>query len=334
MDIQKNSLPAPSPCTPTAAELRLIHTFTRAELAAEELYVFRAALCDNEIDRDGERFPTESLVKLAELFPGKTGLFDHSMRAADQCMRVYSAEVVTDAQRKNSLGEPYAALVGKVYLLRGESTAALCKQIDAGIHKEISVSCAVKRVRCSVCGKPFGREGCTHRKGEKTDGVPCHALLEEPTDAYEFSFVAVPAQPGAGVTKAYAQEDIPQERRMQTMEDLRKFLDACGGGAVELQPEAAQAMRKELSELEALAEDGRGYREALQARVCKASLGALPALEQELLRRMCAPLASGELEALAHALEKQTGKLIPLRPQLCPPAQKAAEVENQGYQFN
>ena len=33
-------------------------------------------------------------------------------------------------------------------------------------------------------------------------GKKCIGELSEPTDAYEFSFVAVPAQPGAGVTKS------------------------------------------------------------------------------------------------------------------------------------
>ena len=34
-------------------------------------------------------------------------------------------------------------------------------------------------------------------------GKLCYGLLKEPTDAYEFSFVAVPAQRGAGVTKSF-----------------------------------------------------------------------------------------------------------------------------------
>ena len=41
-----------------------------------------------------------------------------------------------------------------------------------------------------------------HIKGEKYDGKPCVGDLIDPTDAYEFSFVAVPSQRGAGVTKS------------------------------------------------------------------------------------------------------------------------------------
>lgn len=37
-------------------ELEQIHQFSRKELTAEEVYTFSVRLCDNEIDRDGERF--------------------------------------------------------------------------------------------------------------------------------------------------------------------------------------------------------------------------------------------------------------------------------------
>ena len=44
------------PGTPTQAELEQIRRYTRRDFAPEELYVFPAVLCDNQIDRDGERF--------------------------------------------------------------------------------------------------------------------------------------------------------------------------------------------------------------------------------------------------------------------------------------
>ena len=41
---------------PTAEDLELIGRYTRRTLAAEEVYTFPVILCDNDIDRDGERF--------------------------------------------------------------------------------------------------------------------------------------------------------------------------------------------------------------------------------------------------------------------------------------
>ena len=39
-------------------ELELINRFTRRNLAKNEVYAFSVVLCDNDVDRDGERFTT------------------------------------------------------------------------------------------------------------------------------------------------------------------------------------------------------------------------------------------------------------------------------------
>jgi hypothetical protein len=46
--------------------------------------------------------------------------------------------------------------------------------------------------------------GCDHEKGGEYCGKLCYHILDEPLDAYEWSFVAVPAQVNAGVTKRFA----------------------------------------------------------------------------------------------------------------------------------
>ena len=53
--------------TPSEEELRLIHAYTRRALNADEVYVFSVTLCDNDVDRDGERFTVESLNALEKL---------------------------------------------------------------------------------------------------------------------------------------------------------------------------------------------------------------------------------------------------------------------------
>ena len=53
-----------------------INGFSRRELSESEVYVFPVVLCDNEVDRDFERFSNEALKELAKLFIGKTGIFD------------------------------------------------------------------------------------------------------------------------------------------------------------------------------------------------------------------------------------------------------------------
>lgn len=61
-------------------DMALINAMARSALAPEEVYTFAVRLCDNEIDRDFERFDRAALKTLGELFVGKSGIFDHQDR--------------------------------------------------------------------------------------------------------------------------------------------------------------------------------------------------------------------------------------------------------------
>ena len=71
-------------------EMALVNTYSRRELSADEVYLFTVALCDNDIDRDNERFTVESLFELEKLFVGKTGIIDHDPTAKNQKARIIS----------------------------------------------------------------------------------------------------------------------------------------------------------------------------------------------------------------------------------------------------
>ena len=99
-------------------ELELIGKFARKKLEKDEIYTFSLILCDNDIDRDNEKFTVSALHTLAKLFVGKTGIFDHNMKSKDQSARIYSAEVVTDASRKTADGEDYTFIKAKAYMVK------------------------------------------------------------------------------------------------------------------------------------------------------------------------------------------------------------------------
>ena len=61
-------------------DLECINQYTRRPFTEQEVYTFSVVLCDNEIDRDFERFSVEALHTLSQLFLGKTGIFDHNMK--------------------------------------------------------------------------------------------------------------------------------------------------------------------------------------------------------------------------------------------------------------
>ena len=177
--------------TATAEDLLLINRHALRELTAEDVFVFKVRACDDQVDRDLERFTEATLVVLAKLFVGKTVIFDHKWSAGQQTARIFETSVEKTADCN--------VLIAKCYMLRNDSTKDLIAAIEGGILREVSVGCAISRVVCSICGENYGT--CGHRKGETYDGKTCICELHDPVDAYELSFVAVPAQPLAGVTK-------------------------------------------------------------------------------------------------------------------------------------
>ena len=66
-----------------------INVHTRKELSKDEVYAFPVILCDNEVDRDNERFSIDSLNVLKEMFVGKTGIFDHNPKGENQTARIF-----------------------------------------------------------------------------------------------------------------------------------------------------------------------------------------------------------------------------------------------------
>lgn len=181
-----------------------INQFTRKELSPEEVYVFPVSLCNNDIDRDCEQFTLDSLVDLSKLYVGKTGISDHNPTSSNQCCRIFKTSVDPVPGKKNKIGEDFYNLNALAYIMRTPQNESLIADIDAGIKKEVSVGCSIARNVCSICGKDYySDEECTHYKNNSYDGKTCFVKLENPVDAYEFSFVAIPAQPEAGITKAY-----------------------------------------------------------------------------------------------------------------------------------
>ena len=71
-----------------APDMEQIGRYTRRAYSPEEVYTFSLVLCDNEVDRDFERFSREALEGLRELFLGKTVLLDHQRSAASQTARI------------------------------------------------------------------------------------------------------------------------------------------------------------------------------------------------------------------------------------------------------
>ena len=186
-------------------ELDLINQYARTPLTAEQVYTMKLTLCDNEIDRQFDQFSPEALNQLAALFIGKTVIFDHEWNAKGQTARIYSTAVETVPGRMTSANEPYQRLTAMAYMLDLPVTSEIISLIDGGILKEGSVGFSNNVDTCSICGNGYYSGNCLHIRGQAytENGMTktCFVTLDGITDAYEFSFVAVPAQQAAGITK-------------------------------------------------------------------------------------------------------------------------------------
>ena len=277
MDIRKEQTTV-EPGTPDGQDLAEINRLAKTPLAPEQVYTFNLRLCDNEVDRDLERFDPDALEELGRLFLGKSGVFDHQWSAQGQTARIYRTEVIREAAKITEAGDEYCWLKGWAYLLRTEGNAELIAEIEGGIKKEVSVGCSVAESVCSVCGAPAGT--CHHVKGEIYDGKLCFTELREPTDAYEWSFVAVPAQRDAGVLKRYGGMD--RER-------------------IALEREAAL---------------GRRYMKSLRREVARLAMLADETVPGEVWSSVVEKLEEPELQALKYAYEHMAAKRFPPQPQL------------------
>lgn len=198
------------------------------------------------------------------------------MKSKDQTARIYSAEVVTDETRKTADGENYTYIKAKAYMVRTEKNKELIAEIDAGIKKETSVGCCVRDISCSICGKNIKTEGCEHQKGKTYGGRLCCYLLSEPSDAYEWSFVAVPAQKNAGVIKSF---------------------DPSG-------------------EREKLAEMAREFKEELKGDIIRCAASVIPEMTGDAIEEICEALSLKSLREMRDAFRENARKSLPVVRQL------------------
>ena len=266
----------------TAAQMEKINALAKGTLTEEQVYVFSVRLCDDQVDRDFERFDAAALPELAKLFVGKSGIVDHKWSAGGQLARIFDTEVVS--------GDGVTSIKAWAYIRRGGAGDEWIADIEAGIKKEVSVGCAMGSSVCSICGGEYG--SCGHRKGEYYDGELCCAILRDPVDAYEFSFVAVPAQRDAGVLKG-----------MGRRATLKELADEFGA-------------QEEYRDLWKQAKLGQQYQKQLSSEVVRLVLMLGLKLEEPVLRSAAEKLGGAELVELRDALRERAAEKYPIQLQL------------------
>ena len=215
-----------SPLEVSDGDLKKINKYTLSPVTADDVFIFKATIADNEQDdRNYAPFDLKALQDLKKLYPGKTMLKDHSRRADNQIARVFDTELVQDASKLTELGELHTELIAKIYMIKTDSNKDLISEIIGGIKKEVSTSTVPEKMICSICGVDNMKEYCRHWPGReydvtdntgKTTKKRCKMLLRGAKEAYELSFVAVPAQPRAGTHKSIGFTKPVEEKTEET----------------------------------------------------------------------------------------------------------------------
>lgn len=301
---------------PTDEDMKLINEHTLKTLTKDDVFCFSVILCDNDIDRDFERFDENSLKTLEKLFVGKTGILNHSMKSEDQNSRTYKTQLITDVTRKTIDGLPYTYLKAWCYTVRSEKNESLIRDIESGIKKEVSISCASDSRICSVCGESH----CNHLAGRKYNGERCYKTITGITDAYEWSFVAVPAQRNAGVTKSFEKE--------KSMENILKSFKE--EKSVTLNEKELKKVSDYIEKLEKKSADGEKYRLNLSAKIKSCFALSFPDLQEDCIDEMIKGLSTENLEVLSNSIAKKSATVVPVVSQFYT---EEKETDNSDSQF-
>lgn len=301
------------------SDIEKINRFTKAQFDIDSLYVFSVVLCNNDIDRDNEKFSVEALNQLSTLFLGKTGISDHSMKSSDQKARIFDTRVEKLEGRKTADGEDFYQLKAKAYMVKSQENMPLITEIEAGIKKEVSVSCSMGRSICSVCGADKRSARCEHISGREYKGKTAFTILSDARDAYEFSFVAVPAQREAGVTKSF---NLTKESADMT--DIIKSLRSCEE-KIMLSKAQADFLADYIENLTEEAKLGKEYKKNLADEVVRLCAVSMPDMDLKVFQGVTQVMTTKELLSFKKAFVKGS-KAEDIKPQLKP--DKKADKNN------
>ena len=133
-------------------------------------------------------------------------------------------------------------------------------------------------------------------------GKLCYGVLSEPEDAYEWSFVAVPAQRSAGVTKAFERQ-VNMENTIDIIKSASEDITLSKGEVLSL--------KSYIAELEEMKEEALCYRKSLQRDIEKYALIVMPFAAEKALLKGFEHLAVKDLEEVRKGLKKQAEEILP-----------------------
>jgi hypothetical protein len=206
-------------------DIDLINKHTIVPLTEDDVFTFKIRLCDNEIDRVFDGMTDKFLEEFKERGSNLTGISNHDWSSNNQVSRLYDTEIITDETRTNKIGEPYKYVLGKAYTLK--RFEEYIEKISAGLLKETSVSFESSGDTCSICGAETvkGEDNIAicpngHIMGQMYDGKLAYNVVDNLTDIFEWSLVAVPCQRDSGVVSKSLNKDSDENSVTASNKDV------------------------------------------------------------------------------------------------------------------
>jgi hypothetical protein len=248
--------------------LTVINKMAQEPVAAEQVYLGRALLANDQVDRSAERFPISYLERFAQTLPGKPVLAAHDKRSVPHG-RWIGASIAKD----DSSGVVH--LVADFFL---DNESEIARLVRIGVAKEVSIGFLSAGRTCDLDGEPIdGPYACGHKAGGMYDGRRCTVTYSgdvSRVEAFEGSFVGVGAQYGAEAIAAKAfmpGAGVVHQILEETMEtkELEERIKVLTEENTTLKESAMKA-----AVLEARAKDGEQYLTDLKAEIAR-KLGVL-----------------------------------------------------------
>jgi hypothetical protein len=244
--------------------LAAINRTTRRPVTADEIFIGRAELANDHVDKSGERFPPAYLERFAETIVGAPVLEAHDKKRSG-VGKWFGATVEKDAAG-------YSHLITDFYL---DARSDLARRVDLGIASDVSIGVMVpKGARaCDLCGKSYDG-GCTHNVLEEYAGKVCTLTYGgdlKRVRAIEGSFVGIGCQHGAQVMRAKVWAPgglwVDDERESAAVEPLGDEMEKA---ELEERVKVLESENELLKKDASLIEDGRAFHAYLLEDITKA----------------------------------------------------------------
>ena len=111
----------------------------------KDYYVFKIILCNNDVDKDHDKFSIQTLYQIRDMAIGKNGILDTMPNKENNIARIFDCSVEYDKGKTTIDGEPLLYVQAYAFLDKciSDGCGAIAQKIKEGFYNEVSVGCSI-----------------------------------------------------------------------------------------------------------------------------------------------------------------------------------------------